>query len=51
MNRVWLWVVIPGIFLIAVGLVGWMAGSTPFWYVLLGVSDLLIGLSLRSRRG
>lgn len=51
MNRVWLWVVIPGLFLIAVGLAGWMAGSTPFWYVLLGVSNLMIGLSLRRRRG
>jgi hypothetical protein len=47
--RVWLWLVALGVFLIVLGGLGWLSGSTPWWYVLLGVTNLMVGLSMRPR--
>jgi bacteriorhodopsin len=49
-KHTWLWLVIPGVFLLFVGLIGWISDDSPFWYVLLGLSNVIIGVSLRRRR-
>jgi len=49
MPRVWAWLVALGVFLIVLGGIGWSSGETPWWYILLGVSNLMVGLSMRRR--
>jgi len=49
MPRIWIWLVALGAFLILLGGIGWLSGDTPWWYVLLGVSNLMVGLSMRPR--
>ena len=50
MRRIYLWILIPGIFVTLGGLLGWIAGKTSVNYVLLGVIFIINGLYYRNRQ-
>lgn len=49
MPRLWTWLVVLGAFLILLGGIGRLSGDTPWWYVLLGLSNLMVGLIMRPK--
>ena len=49
-SRVWLWLVVLGTFLLVVGSFAAITGETSWLYALLGLSNLMVGLSLRTRQ-
>ncbi len=50
MKRIYLWILIPGIIVTLLGLLGWMAGKTSVYYVLLGLVFVINGLYYRNRQ-